>query len=563
MKRLNTKSILIFLFTFLQSIVIFGQSVVGSLHNLSTTSPGAIQATSESEVCVFCHTPHSSRPVAPLWNKTDPGITYTLYNSSTLHASLGQPDGSAILCLSCHDGTIALGNVVSRSTDITFTGGITTMPTGTGNLTTDLSDDHPVSFNYTSSLASADGQLKDPSAISMPVQLENGKVQCTSCHDPHKNTFNKFLVATTQFSDICFKCHERNYWSASTHSTSNSNWNGSGSSPWQHIENPYSTVSENACENCHDPHNSNGVPHLLKATTEEDNCLDCHNGNVASTDIQSQSLKTYAHNVYGYNKVHDPIEPATSLNQHVECQDCHNPHAVNGSTANAPFANGSIRQTKGVDSGGNSVSVITYEYELCYRCHADSPAKPSSPTARQIEQNNVRLEFDLNNPSYHPIEGPGVNNDSPSLIAPWTESSVMYCSDCHASNGTAPDGPHGSIYPQILKYRYETADNTGESATNYELCYSCHSRTSILGDISFKHHDKHIREDNTPCNACHDPHGISSSQGNSTNNSHLINFDLNIVFPDSQGRLRFEVLGNGRGRCFLTCHDKNHSPKGY
>ena len=225
MKRLNTKSILIFLFTFLQSTVIYGQSVVGSLHNLSTTSPGAIQATSESEVCIFCHTPHSSRPVAPLWNKTDPGITYTLYNSSTLHANLGQPDGSAILCLSCHDGTIALGNVVSRSTDITFTGGITIMPSGNSNLTTDLSDDHPISFSYTSSLASADGQLKDPSAISMPVQLENGKVQCTSCHDPHKNTFNKFLVASTQFSDICFKCHDRDYWSASTHSTSNSNWN--------------------------------------------------------------------------------------------------------------------------------------------------------------------------------------------------------------------------------------------------------------------------------------------------------------------------------------------------
>jgi len=36
--------------------------------------------------------------------------------------------------------TIALGNLVNRSTAVTFGSGITTMPAGKTNLTTDISD---------------------------------------------------------------------------------------------------------------------------------------------------------------------------------------------------------------------------------------------------------------------------------------------------------------------------------------------------------------------------------------------------------------------------------------
>ncbi len=549
---------------FLLSVAASTQTVVSSVHNLSSSGPGNVKATIESQICIFCHTPHSGLPSSPLWNKSNLGTNYTLYSSSTLQATPGQPDGSSILCLSCHDGTIALGNINSRATDLNFSGGITTMPTGRSNLTTDLSDDHPVSFTYSSTLASADGQLKTPSNVLPPVHLENGKVQCISCHNPHDNTNDNFLVVTKQYSNLCKKCHDKTNWASSTHSSSNANWNGSGNSPWQHVENAYATVTENACLNCHDPHSSPGSPHLLKSSTEEGNCLDCHNGNVASTDIQTEALKIYTHNVYGYNQVHDANEAALSSVLHVECQDCHNPHSVNGTNAVAPAANGVLLGVQGIDLGGNSLTTISNSYELCFRCHADSPQKPGSVITRQIAQNNVRLEFALNNPSFHPIEGMGANNDVPSLIAPLSESSIIYCTDCHASNGgSSPAGPHGSIYPQILKYRYETTDNTQESATNYELCYSCHSRTSILNDDSFSEHDKHIRGENAPCSACHDSHGISSSQGNFTNNTHLINFDLSIVSPISMNVLKFDDLGSKAGRCSLKCHGKIHKNKSY
>ncbi len=533
------------------------QSIVNSAHNLSATGPGDVKALSESEICIFCHTPHNSLPSSPLWNKEGQGYTYTLYHSSTAESVPGQPDGASILCLSCHDGTTALGSVISRMSDIDFTGGITSIPVGSSNMSTDLADDHPISFDYTTSLAAADGQLKDPTGIVPPVSLHQGRLQCTSCHDPHRNLTNDFLLVSNQFSELCFACHDRDYWAFSSHSTSTATWNGNGTDPWPHTG--YINVAENACENCHNPHSAGNSRRLMNELAEENNCLPCHNGNVASANIVAQLSKPYIHNVYGYNLEHDAAEDVLALSMHVECEDCHNPHAVNNSPAIAPAANGHISGVKGIDQGGNPVDPLQYEYELCYRCHADSPAKPSSLITRQILQNNVRLEFDPANPSHHAVNTAGVNPNVPSLIAPITESTIIYCTACHASDGSgSPAGPHGSVYPGQLKYRYSTADYTSESASAYELCYSCHSRTSILNDESFDDHDKHIRDLQTPCSACHDPHGISHTQGNSTNNAHLINFDVNIVKPHNNGSFRYESTGVFTGRCYLKCHEQNH-----
>ncbi len=564
MRRIDRKWLLV-VALFLPSMV-EGQSILNTPHNLSVSGPGDVKAATETEVCVFCHTPHRSSGQAPLWNRKDPGSIYKLYSSSTMLAAPGQPTGSSVLCLSCHDGTLALGDVLSRSAPIAFAGGVTTMPSGHSNLGTNLSDDHPVSFYYSSTLSASEGELADPATLTGPVRLENGQLQCTSCHDPHKDLYGNFLVASRRYSTLCRYCHQKRGWDNASHAVSSATWNGLGNNPWFHTS--YATVSENACENCHDPHAAEGEERLLNAKPEEENCLVCHNGNVAQTDIQSELAKTYRHDVFSYQGVHDPSEPAVVSRRHVECVDCHNPHAAKASNASAPDATGALLGVRGVDTQGNAVEEIRYEYQLCYRCHADSPNKPGSPTQRQVEQSNVRLEFDPSNPSYHPVEAPGRNDNVPSLIAPLNENSVIYCTDCHASNGTGvPKGPHGSIYPHILKFQYMTADGTAESYQAYELCYSCHDRGQIIngmGRFYKRIHRKHIVRENTPCNVCHDPHGISSSQGDATNHSHLINFDLSVVSPDPRtGRLEFVDTGNFSGKCYLECHGRRHSPKSY
>lgn len=554
------KTIIFFLILFSVPVVVNSQSIVDTKHNLSVTGLGTVKSITESEICLFCHTAHNTNPSGPLWNRNDPGSSYTLYGSSTMKALPGQPSGSSILCLSCHDGTIALGNVLSRGSIISFANTVN-MPPGPSNLSTDLRNDHPFSFTYDAALATANGQLKTPGSLPSQINLENNKLQCTSCHDPHKNIYTDFLVASTQNSNLCNACHEKTYWTTSSHNTSSKTWNNVAPNPWPYT--PWVTVAQNGCESCHNPHNSGGLKRLLKYQAEESNCLDCHNGNVTTKNIQTEFSKTYKHNVYGYTGIHDPTEAGIVSQKHVECSDCHNPHASKAQAATAPYVKGSLIGVKGINQNGVEVNPAAYEYEICYRCHSSNPATGAT-TPRKIVQNNVRLEFALTNPSFHPVVGQGINTNVPSLISPLTTTSKIYCSDCHASNGTgAPAGPHGSIYPQILKKQYLRTDNTTYNVANFALCYSCHSSTSIMSDASFKEHNKHISGEKTSCNTCHDPHGISNTQGNATNNSNLINFSTTYVTPSSSGILRFDDLGNYKGRCYLTCHGKNHNPESY
>jgi len=561
--------ILIGLF-FVPSVALAGTGGVRSTrHNLSVSGPGPVKAATENRVCVFCHTPHNAQPATPLWNHRLSGQTYSPYTSTTMNASPGQPTGSSKLCLSCHDGTIALGDVTSEPSPIAMSGGTTTLPPGNTNLGVDLSNDHPVSFPYTPFLSGADGQLANPATLTADVTLDaNGEVQCTACHDPHSNAWPQFLVMDNTGSAICGSCHLRNGWGASTHRTSTATWNGTLPDPWPHTT--YTTVADNGCESCHNPHTASGATRLMNHVDEETNCLACHNANVAGTNIESEFQKAYAHPIYAQSGVHDPTEPAIVTSRHVECADCHNPHATNNNAAAAPAVSGRLLELPGVDAGGGPVDPAANQYQVCFRCHADSPGKPAAPTPRQHDQTNVRLEFNPTNPSFHPVESAGVNPNVPSLLAPYTTSSVIYCTDCHnndtglTAGGTGPDGPHGSNYPALLGWRYETFDPTTENAARYALCYRCHDRNSVLNDQSFGEHRKHILGEDAPCNVCHDPHGVSSTQGTAVNNTNLINFDVSVVSPEpNTGRLEFIDNGTFKGECWLRCHGKTHVGKKY
>ncbi len=542
-------------------------SIINTKHNLSISGPGPIKSTVESRICIFCHTPHKANLDIPyLWNRQLSTANYTTYSSSTLYATVGQPTGASKLCLSCHDGTIALGALISETQEIVFQGGLRFIPPGPTKLGTDLSDDHPVSFIYNASLATQRGELVNPTLLPSNVKLDKDEMlQCTTCHDPHDNTNSKFLVMPNINSNLCTTCHDKNGWVFSLHSQSTAQWNGSGTDPWPHTS--YQTVAENACENCHKPHTAESHAMLLNFVYEEDNCLVCHNGNVAAKNIEAELTKPYKHPVQNYTGVHDAGEDFTSgqVPAHVECQDCHNPHQANDAASPGPPAvSGRNKGVKGIDSGGQQIPEAQNLYEICFKCHADNNMITQLSITRQIEQLNTRMEFDINNPSFHPVEARGVNNDVPSLRSPYTTQSIIFCTDCHNNDSNSgPAGPHGSNNRYLLAENYETADFTRERYSSYALCYKCHDRNSILNDRSFEKHREHISGAKASCSICHDPHGISHLQGNSTNNRHLINFNTTIVEPDSQGRLRFEDLGRFKGRCYLKCHNKKHEPKEY
>jgi hypothetical protein len=79
-----------------------GSSVVNTPHNLSAGGPGSVRASSEQQVCIFCHTPHHASSTQPLWNRRSLPGGYTPYRSTSLDAQPGQPTGPSKLCLSCH-----------------------------------------------------------------------------------------------------------------------------------------------------------------------------------------------------------------------------------------------------------------------------------------------------------------------------------------------------------------------------------------------------------------------------------------------------------------------------
>jgi hypothetical protein len=252
-----------------------------------------------------------------------------------------------------------------------------------------------------------------------------------------------------------------------------------------------------------------------------------------------------------------------------DCSDCHGPHTMKSGTAVAPTIPPHMGQIDGVNAAGAPVASAQYEYEVCFKCHADQQATQPF-IRRQVVQNNLRLEFASSAISFHPVEQRGRSSDVPSLNPGLTTASVIYCNDCHNSDsgkkagGTGPDGVHGSNNKPLLALRYETIDGTSESAATYALCYKCHSRASILGDASFSAHKLHIVDKQTPCSVCHDAHGINSAQGTAQKNARLINFDTTVVTPDATtGRLEFNQTGMRQGTCYLTCHGTTHSGTAY
>ncbi len=543
-------------------------SIVDTKHNLSTSGPGPFRSTTESRICIFCHTPHRARVEAPLWNREDSTQSYLVYDSTTFQGIAGQPNGSSKLCLSCHDGSIALGAVVSMSAEIPMEAGHRFLDTGPAYLGTNLADDHPISFDYDASAGGSSPEYLDSHAIVPPVHLDaDGRLQCTSCHDPHDNTFGKFLLTSERFSALCTSCHQPTGWSQTSHSTSFAVWDGAGTDPWPTAA--YATVAENACRNCHTPHNAQQAERLLEDSPEEDTCLKCHNGHVAQESILADLSKPYRHDVYAFTGVHDPIEDPLTMTRHVECQDCHDPHEAKPGSAAPPGVPGPLTGASGVNTSGVFVTRASAGYEVCYKCHADNNSG-NAHIPRLHQQTNVRLEFDPGNPSYHPIEAPGANPSVPSLIGGLTESSLISCTDCHSSEdapnfgGNGPAGPHGSSWPVLLGARLEMQDGLQESSAIYALCYRCHSRSSILSNDSFKEHKKHVQNEKISCTSCHDPHGVSASQGTFTNNTHLINFDLRVVSPNPQnGILEFVDQGFRHGSCTLMCHGERHNNEHY
>ncbi|MBD3867897.1 MAG: cytochrome c3 family protein [Acidobacteria bacterium] len=200
-----------------------GSDIANTPHNLSASGPGSIKATSETEICKFCHVPHNSRSAEALWAQQ---LSEAIYRTPPIRTgesqlqTAPQPGGSSRLCLSCHDGTVAMGEISGSRGRIRMAGRQKFQPGDPGYLGTDLSGSHPVSFEISARPIGAESPaidigLHEVSAIisNTVAPLDaNNKMQCTTCHDPHSDAYYRpgivprFWVAPT-VQEVCTSCH--------------------------------------------------------------------------------------------------------------------------------------------------------------------------------------------------------------------------------------------------------------------------------------------------------------------------------------------------------------------
>lgn len=512
-------------------------------HNLSMSSPESVRSTSTAdtgagvyatnEICVFCHFPHSGGAY-PLWNRDldDEGaftpIDLTSLDFLALQGGVpSPPDSDSRLCLSCHSGLQsvgavnqvgdyalgtgeAIGMVGADAGDIMPAGSSGAASGFTRRLGTDLTNDHPISFTYTPTLADADGELRNEAvAVSM---------ECAVCHDPHLsdtgadprkflryNRLQKAAPSGGTFDEtndiICLKCHDKDRsdlgnfseWSLSAHgnpAVADETYTAGAAAL---REFPTGTaVWEASCLNCHDAHATEGARHLLRegvdeidtnpASTaktggdpaQEETCYQCHTNSTES----ALSTLTYVPNIEDDFKLtyrmpitaaDQPIDPATTeevhdindadftenqatlgygvtTNRHVECTDCHNPHRA---TKNRTF----YADPTTPDAGGT-------------HSHASPHSNLASGVLRGItgvepDWGTSGNSFATSALSYAAKSGDGGTGADTSVSATWVTREYQVCMKCHSTNGYTTPPSLGSPY-----------SNTTASGTNSMTSYT-------------------------------------------------------------------------------------------
>jgi hypothetical protein len=235
-----------------------GAGILGTRHDFATRAEYMatqtdghgvlVPATDSVGQCSYCHTPHSAISTSLLWNHTLSGSTFTWDEATTTggtaYASLAPSyKGPTVKCLSCHDGSVAIGDVAlymegpGNFNTFKITGG---PQIGSGG---SMKGNHPVgmAYPYGQAVNTYNSTTTGPNVALTEFQADptvataNAKIklynntggnitggaatgtsglECSTCHDPHnkQTTDDLFLrgklAGSTQAGGyICLQCH--------------------------------------------------------------------------------------------------------------------------------------------------------------------------------------------------------------------------------------------------------------------------------------------------------------------------------------------------------------------
>lgn len=195
-------------------------NISATKHNLSFGSANTIKgATAAStKVCEYCHAPHKPKVNVPLWNRLDPAAAgFTYYQNAATMSAAGQAAaltaGSiSMQCLSCHAETVAVMGTNAENAALKADG-LQGAWTAINLIGYDLSNDHPVGFNYDT----AQGQRGQGANVGTALvastagakvgtlPLFSNRLECATCHMVHDNTNGFFLRVAP--AALCGTCH--------------------------------------------------------------------------------------------------------------------------------------------------------------------------------------------------------------------------------------------------------------------------------------------------------------------------------------------------------------------
>jgi predicted CXXCH cytochrome family protein len=590
-----------------------GQGDVIGAHDLSPGSQSPTKGPRPGS-CTYCHVPHSGNGnMVPLWNQKLSTASYTTYTSTTYkqQANATMPLGSdSGLCMSCHDGTVAPGDTVLFGT-LTMQGKMAAQDT----FGTTLLNSHPFSLvlpiqdNIDLVATLVQGKTADPTGA---VQLIQGNVECTSCHNPHVQSTDKlspnFLVRDSSMGQLCFACHDPNRTSANGTTMANqlAGWaTGIHATSANKVDptagyGTYGTVSGNACISCHAPHNAQGPARILRGLNEQ-TCAGCHAGGSTVSPAAPNVFAEFAkigHPFPNPTNAHDMAEPGVlNNNRHATCVDCHNSHASQQVTSFGPPPLERVSQagTNGVAMDGiTTLSPATNQYEGCLRCHGYSSGKVANPiygyapARASADPYNVILQMNTSAKSSHPVMHvrsspfaqpsllPTMLDFNGTTIKGRTMGNQIFCTDCHNSDDnrefglTGANGPHGSKWSHILERQYAFSQAPGGPGTTitvnlnptpdltvngpYGMCAKCHDLSNLVAGASWVGHQNHVWQDGFSCSTCHNPHGMTATSANATG-ARMVDFDLSVVGQNGASPISYNQATN---TCTLTCHNQAH-----
>jgi len=236
-----------------------GAGVIKSPHDLTPGNGGmgygANPADSLQRVCIFCHAPHNTYKLAPenggpdglgagptaptdytylpLWNHT-PSLNdaYSMYDNGPGAPQSGPkaaqsiglmmgPGPSSLLCLSCHDGSVAVnsyGNSAQLSKSQSLGGGGKMALNYTIGGDSYLGNHHPIGFQYAAVQSVDQEGIIDATSADFGAAGKvidhlygDGQMECGTCHSVHNkgNAGETLLWKSDQASGLCLTCHNK------------------------------------------------------------------------------------------------------------------------------------------------------------------------------------------------------------------------------------------------------------------------------------------------------------------------------------------------------------------